>query len=123
METRLICISCPTGCELTIRKDETTGTFISVEGSACIRGESFARAEVNQPERMMTSVVAIRGAKARMLPVISERPLPKGKLAAAVHAMREILVEAPVQEGDIIARDIVGTGVDIVAARTLEKRH
>jgi len=115
MESKLICISCPRGCELLVQTDERTGSFISVEGNACIRGSSFAAAEINHPERMMTSVVSIRGAKHCMLPVISRRPLPKGKLAEAVRAMRSITVEAPVKEGDVIA----GTGIDVIAARSL----
>ncbi len=118
MESKLICISCPRGCELLVETDES-GAFISVEGNACIRGASFAVAEVNRPERMMTSVVTIRGANHCMLPVISSRPLPKGKLVEAVRAMRCIKVEAPVREGDVIVRDIVGTGIDVIAARSL----
>jgi CxxC motif-containing protein len=54
-----------------------------------------------------------------MLPVISRRPLPKGKLVEAVRAMRSITVEAPVKEGDVIAEDIAGTGIDVIAARSL----
>ena len=122
MEGKLICISCPRGCELLVQTDERTGAFISVEGNACIRGSSFAEAEVNHPERMMTSVVSIRGAKHCMLPVISRRPLPKVKLVEAVRAMRSITVEAPIREGDVIAEDIVSTGIDVVAARSLSCR-
>ncbi len=119
MEKKLICINCPRGCELSVQIDAGTGALISVEGNACMRGASFAAAEVLRPERMMTSVVAIKGAKNCMLPVISSRPLPKGKVAEAVRAMRSITVEAPVHEGDVIAKDIVGTGIDVIAARSL----
>ncbi len=119
MESRLICINCPRGCELIVEIDETTGSLVSVEGNACIRGSSFAAAEVNRPERMLTSVVSIRGAKNCMLPVISRRPLPKGKLVEAVRALRSVTVDAPVREGDVIVEDIVGTGIDVIAARSL----
>jgi len=119
MEKKLICINCPVGCELHVEIDDDSGALISVEGNACLRGASFAAAEVNRPERMMTSVVSIRGARNCMLPVISRRPLPKGKLVEAVRAMRSITVEAPVREGDVIAEDIVGTGIDVIAARSL----
>ena len=37
----------------------------------------------------------------------------------AVRAMRSITVEAPVKEGDVIAEDIAGTGIDVIAARSL----
>jgi CxxC motif-containing protein len=33
--------------------------------------------------------------------------------------MRSITVEAPVKEGDVIAEDIAGTGIDVIAARSL----
>lgn len=112
----LICITCPRGCHLRI--DEEGG--LTVTGNGCARGEAYALKELTDPTRILTSTVRIRGAAIPRLPVKSRGELPKALVAAAAARLDEVQVEAPVALGQVVLADILGTGVDIVATRTLE---
>ena len=56
MEKReLICIGCPLGCPVTVSMEE--GRVLSVTGNTCKRGDDYARKEVTNPTRIVTSTV------------------------------------------------------------------
>ena len=50
----LTCINCPLGRTINILKE---GDRILVEGNSCPRGEKYARDELLQPKRMLTSTI------------------------------------------------------------------
>ena len=54
-ERKLICIGCPMGCPLTVEIDG--GEVVSVTGNTCKRGDVYARKEVTNPTRIVTSTV------------------------------------------------------------------
>ena len=116
MEKRsLICISCPMGCPLTV---ELAGTeVVSVTGQTCKRGEVYARKEVTNPTRIVTSTVKVVGGPVDMVSVKTREDIPKGKIFDCVRALKAITVKSPVRIGDVIVRDVAGTGVDIVATK------
>ena len=118
-EKELICISCPMGCRLTVKLEGNE--VISVTGNTCPRGEEYARKECTNPERILTSTVKINGAVHRVLPVITDREIPLGKLFEAMEAIRKVEVDAPVREGDILIEDILGTGANVIASRSMAK--
>lgn len=114
---KLSCIVCPMGClgEVTM----ADGQVISVTGFTCPRGEKYAREEVVAPKRMLTTTVRISGAELPLLPVISKTALPKEKVMDCARFLTGVKVKAPVKEGDVICANILGLGVDIVAARDM----
>ena len=62
MEKReLICIGCPMGCPLTVQLED--GEILSITGQTCKRGEVYARNEVTNPTRIVTSTVMVEGGK------------------------------------------------------------
>lgn len=113
------CIVCPVSCAIEVSRD---GDGYKTSGNQCRRGERYAIAEHTEPVRMVTTTVVIRSAALSRLPVISEREIPKAKLKECLQALYGISVEAPVACGDVILEDICGTGVRILAARTMKRR-
>ena len=112
METRnLTCINCPMGCALAIEK------VIGVSGNTCPRGDAYGRKEVTNPTRIVTSTVRVTGGDADMVSVKTGQDIPKGKIFECVKALKDVEVHAPVHIGDVIAANIAGTGVDIVATK------
>lgn len=112
----LTCIRCPRGCALTVTIED--GTVTSVEGNACRRGDIYARAEVTNPVRTVTSVVPVEGSDtAHMVSVKTAGEVPKSKVLDVVCALSDIVVEAPIGIGDVILADVCGTGIDVVATR------
>lgn len=115
METReMVCIRCPLGCALTVTKE---GEVITVTGNTCPRGEEYAKNELTAPMRTVTSTVRIKGRDKMVVSVKTASDIPKEKVMDCVLALKEIEIEAPVQIGDIVLSNVVGTGVDVVATK------
>lgn len=117
-ETRVMnCIMCPMGCEMTVTVEN--GKVIDVKGNTCPRGAKYANDEVTAPKRMLTTTVRIEGGMLPLLPVVSETVLPKEKVLDCAAFLRGVTVKAPVKTGDIIVKDILGLGVNIIASRDM----
>lgn len=116
----LTCINCPMGCPLTIEMEGEQ--VIQVSGNTCKRGEIYARKEVTNPTRIVTTTVKVANGTSDMVSVKTKEDIPKGKIFDCVKALKNMQVEAPVHIGDVIADNIAETGVDIVATRNIERR-
>lgn len=120
MEIRnLTCISCPMGCPITVEMEGEE--IISVTGNTCKRGDVYARKEVTNPTRIVTSTVKVRGGAADMVSVKTKEDIPKGKIFECVRALKGVEIEAPVHIGDVVVSNAAGTGVDIVATKNVQK--
>ena len=108
----LTCIVCPVGCRITA---EVEGGDVRVSGNECKRGELYCRQEVSCPVRTVTSLVAVSGGEHPLCPVKTAQAVPKAKIPEVLKALRSLRVQAPVAIGDVLMRDIAGTGVDLVA--------
>ena len=110
----IVCISCPRGCRLKVYPEEG----FRVEGNSCPRGEEYGRNEVRHPVRVLTSTVVLEGCPlSRRLPVKTAGPIPKEKMLEAAKSLDSVRAQAPVDIGDVIVKDICGTGVDLVATK------
>lgn len=114
---RLSCIVCPMGCLGEVKM--SGGEIAGVSGFTCPRGEKYAREEVTAPKRTLTTTIKIHGAQLPLLPVISKTTLPKASVIDCARFLTNVEVKAPIAEGDIVCANILGLGVDIVAARDL----
>lgn len=119
METRnLICTGCPLGCALTVTL--TPGGPV-VKGNTCPRGEAYGRSEVLDPRRTVTSTAAVIGGRQARAPVKTAGTVPKDKIWDCMEAIRRLRVAAPVDLGDVLLPDCAGTGVALVATKTVER--
>ena len=112
----MTCLECPRGCQLTINEET-----LEVTGNNCPKGEDFARAEITNPVRVLTTTAVIESETESMLPVRTKDPIPKKSMSAAMKAIKNIRVKAPVEVGDIIVEDLVGTGVPLIATKRVRK--
>ena len=83
----LTCIGCPMGCPLIVTME--AGEVISVTGNTCKRGDVYARKEVTNPTRIVTSTVRVSGGDADMVSVKTKEDIPKGKIFECVKALNE----------------------------------
>lgn len=117
MKTReLTCIGCPLGCAVAVEIEEN-GQIANVTGNTCKRGDDYARKEVSNPTRIVTSTVRVEGGTSDMVSVKTKTDIPKNKIFACMEGLKGICVKAPVHIGDIIVENIAGTGVDVVATK------
>lgn len=111
----LTCIVCPNGCRLRVFDEDGC----RVEGNACPRGADYGRTELLHPTRILTGTVRLHGGKIARCPVKTAAPVPKEVLLEAARALCGVDVQAPVRTGDVVLSDICGTGVDVVATRSI----
>ncbi len=112
----LICITCPIGCHLSV---EDNNGELKVTGASCARGVEYAKNELTDPRRVITSTVRILNAEYNQIPVKTLLPVPKNDIFNIMNELAKITVTSPVNVGDIIIKDVCNTGIDIVATRSL----
>ena len=120
MEKRnLICIGCPLGCPLEVSID---GESIGVTGNTCPRGADYARKEILNPSRIVTSTICVSGGKLARVSVKTKKDIPKSKIFDVMKEIREAKVTAPVVIGQILIKNCAGTGVEIVSTKKVEQK-
>lgn len=116
METiNLTCIGCPLGCDIAVQVEN--GNVLNVEGNTCPKGEQYAKKEVTNPTRIITSSVKLENSTLPSLSVKTKEDIPKDKIFDCVNALKNVSVKAPVKIGDVVLEDVAGTGVDIIATK------
>ncbi len=112
----IICIVCPRGCHLQV--DETT---LTVTGNHCQRGAEYGPQELLAPTRVLTSTIRICGSHVvRRCPVKTNGAIPKERMREAAKALDAVCVDAPICSGQVILDNFLGTGVDLIATRTIK---
>lgn len=134
MKRKMVCISCPLGCRLTVTWEEESD--ITVQGNKCAKGESYAQEEILAPKRVVTATVAVSAATlappsaaasssgltatgSRRLPVKTSAPLLKEHIPALLNELYRMKIKAPVNCGEVLLKDFAGTGVNLVATRSI----
>ena len=117
MKRDITCIGCPRGCAVTVEFED--GKVLSVTGNRCGRGEAYARNEILNPVRVVTSLVRIPGVT-MPLSVKTSAAIPKEKIDACLDEIRAAIVKRPVAIGDVIIKNVCGLDVDVVATRDVE---
>lgn len=117
MET--ICIVCPIGCRLHIIKDDASPDGYVVKGNRCKRGEHHGILEMTNPTRVITSTIKINNAYLKRLPVKTNGAIPKDMNFKCMEFINSLEIDAPVKVGQVIVKDILGTGIDLVASRSM----
>lgn len=113
MTRELTCIVCPVGCSLSAEIEN--GEVIRVTGNTCPRGADYAARECVHPERILTTTVAT--ADGGVLPVRTDRPVPKEKLFSCMKEVNGLKVDLPIDIGCVIIESIAGTDANLVAAK------
>ncbi|MBC8631761.1 DUF1667 domain-containing protein [Paeniclostridium hominis] len=113
----ITCTVCPMGCSLVVSKVD--GEY-KVEGNTCKRGAKYGVDEVTNPRRVITTTVKLNGGYLNLLPVKTNDSVPKKLMFEIMKLLDNVLVNAPVNVGDVIVKDVLGTGVDVVSAKSME---
>ena len=111
---KMTCIVCPNGCQLEVLVDEDEVSDVS--------GNVYAQKEVLSPTRTVTTTLEVEGGELPRVSVKTEREIPKDRIMDCMQALKNITVKAPVQIGDIVAQNVAGTGIDVVATVNVHKK-
>ena len=136
----MICITCPMGCHLSVQR--LSASEIAVTGNRCARGEAYAREELLSPKRVVTTTCALVAVlqetaascettvswetatraslyRPRRVPVRTKGAFPKERVVELLGVLSKVDIALPVRRGQVILADALGTGVDVIATRTM----
>ncbi len=116
LSDRLTCVLCPLGCEL-----EVSGTRErpKVKGYQCEKGLDFATEEVLAPKRNLATSVPLKESSTRMVSVRLSGRVPRDLILPIIAEITKLRPEAPVRRGQVLLADVLGSGVDVIATRTV----
>jgi CxxC motif-containing protein len=106
------------GCNIEV--DGEGSTINSVKGYTGNRGLEYAKTEFVNPERILTTLVKIDGVENDLLPVRSNKRVPKDKVLLIVEEIKKISVKLPIKMHQVIIENVCNTGADIVATKELK---
>ena len=113
------CIICPTGC--LVHVENINGELI-IEGHSCKRGEEYAREEFVAPKRILTTTMRVENGFLPLIPVRSDKPIPKDKLGETLKLIAKTQTKAPIKMGDILIENILELDSNLIASRDLAKK-
>ena len=115
------CSVCPVGCDLNIIKDKSDHSLYKVEGNRCGRGQGYGIKTILEPSRVLTSRALLKDGPMSRVPVKTNGVIPEYLVDQCMEIIKTTVVSAPINTGDIIIKNILDTGVDLIAARKVNK--
>lgn len=109
----LICIGCPLGCVVNVELED--GVIKNISNYTCKRGEVYARHEVTNPERIVTSTIKVNNGHRPLVSVKTKENIPKDKIFECMEEINKIVADAPVHIGDVLIENVAGTGIPVIA--------
>ena len=116
MKRNLTCIVCPMGCPMEV--EIKNGKVVAVTGNTCPRGKQYANDECTDPQRTVTSTVRVAGGG--VVAVKTDRTIPKALVFEAMREINRATVTLPVKIGDVVIKDLLSTGANVVITANLE---
>ena len=110
----LTCIICPRGCRLKIDDN------MNVTGNFCMRGAMYAKQELTDPRRSITSIMRVSNRENLMVSVKTNKDISKAKIFEVLKAIENISVQAPIHIGDVLVKNAADSGADIIATKEVE---
>ncbi len=116
MKRELTCIVCPIGCQLCATLVD--GAVTEVTGNTCPRGKQYAIDECTNPVRTITTTA--RTADGGVIPVKTDRPIPKNLMFACMEEVNRVTVTLPAHIGDIVIENLLETGANVIVTANME---
>ena len=115
MIKKLTCIECPKGCMLSVSIKKSR--VIEVSGNECPEGRTYAVSEIENPLRILTSTILAEGLDLKMVPVRTDRPIPKFKMLEAMNKIKSMRIKKSVRQGEVIAENFLALNVNLIVTR------
>jgi CxxC motif-containing protein len=113
---RLTCILCPVGCEIEAARTEQG---LDVRGHMCEKGVEFVMEEILHPKRNLATSVPAAGRPAAMISVRLSAAVPRDMIFPILAEIAKLRPALPVARGQVLIADVLGTGADVIATRTV----
>lgn len=119
MNRKFTCIVCPNGCEIEV---DYEGTEIkNIEGEGCKKGKEYVTQELVDPRRNIASSVILLNGELPLVSVRLTKPVPKAKIFDVMDVIKSIKLEAPVEVGDVVVKNIMGYESDLIVTKKVDR--
>jgi CxxC motif-containing protein len=118
-QEEIICVGCPMGCHVLLSIDPS-GQITDYSGNECKQGKKYARQEYENPVRIFTATILTKGSARALLPVRTNRAIPKAKLMECARFIAKRTVMGPMRIGDVVISNILDTGADLICSSDLK---
>lgn len=117
MEREFTCIICPNGCLIKVEYEGMNIT--NFKGDECPKGKDYVKNEIINPLRVFTGSVLVENGDFSLVSVKTSVPIPKKYLKKIGEITRQLKVESPIKIGQIIASNLLGGKVGLIATRKI----
>lgn len=77
---------------------------------------------MNNEKDVFTTIIRIKGSSEhKVIPVKSSKPIEKGLWIECSKALSKLRVGPPLNIGDVVCKNILNTGVDMVCTKNVKK--
>jgi CxxC motif-containing protein len=97
--------------------------ILKVDNTDCKKGKEYAYQELFEPVRILTSTVFVKNGHLPLVSIRTDKPIPKGKIFEVMKKLSGKKLTAPVKIGDIIIKNVVNTGVNIIATKNVYRKQ
>ncbi|PNR97901.1 DUF1667 domain-containing protein [Petrotoga olearia] len=120
---KIVCTQCPLGCKINVvYADADEIEIVEVKGNRCKRGLEFVKQEITDPLRVVVTSVKVEDGEIPMASVRSDKPVPLRLMQDIMKTLKQTKVKAPVKRGDVVIQNILDTGSDIIATRSVDRK-
>jgi CxxC motif-containing protein len=116
---KIVCVLCPMGCK--IKYNAVDGKIVAVEGNRCPKGFSYLEEELKEPKRIVPTSVRVVNGELSLASVKTSKPIPKRLIPKFMELVKQVQIEAPVKVGDVVMKNVLDTGADVVATRSVRR--
>ena len=109
----ITCIMCPNSCEIAY----------DLSGGMCAKGPEYVKNEILNPTRTLTTSVRVIDGQLPLVSVKTSAGIPKDKLLEGIKLVSVLSVEAPVEEGQVIYKDFIEEGIDLISTKAVGSKR
>jgi CxxC motif-containing protein len=121
MRREYTCIICPVGCDMVAEIEDNE--MVSLVGNKCAKGRVYVQQELTNPIRTIATSVLVKGGELPVASVRLSKPVPKASLFKVMAEAKKVILLAPVRIGQVVLKDIAGTGADLIVTKHVDAVH
>jgi len=117
----MICVICPNGCQLLVEIQEGDQPLVTgVTGNTCDKGPEWARQEIINPMRTISSSIMVEDGDFPLVSVRTDSSVSLKDIFKVMGEIKAVRLKAPVKTGDIIIEKVAGLSCNIIATRNVQ---
>ncbi len=116
---QIYCILCPNACAMAVSVDSENKSIVTVSNNRCNRGPKYAAQEILLPKRTLITTIPIDSQDWPVVSVRTATAIPKERMFDVYNEIKRCHLAAPVTIGDVVIKDVLGLGTDVVVTRTI----